>query len=43
LPSTKFEVKLDGRVVDLALVDVAVCEDLEVGQSLGFQMSQLSG
>lgn len=26
--STRLDVKLDGRIVDLALIDVAVCEDL---------------
>jgi predicted polyphosphate/ATP-dependent NAD kinase len=39
--STKLEVKLDGRVVDLALVDVAVCEDLFVASRAIWEMQKV--
>lgn len=40
--STKLEIKLDGKVVDLALVDVAVCEDLFVGSKAVWDMRKVS-
>lgn len=40
--STRLDVKLDGRVVDLALVDVAVCKDLFVGSKAVWDLSKVS-
>jgi predicted polyphosphate/ATP-dependent NAD kinase len=40
--STKLEVKLDGQVVDLALVDVAVCGDLFVASKAVWDMRKVS-
>ena len=40
--STKLEIKLDGKVVDLALVDVAVCGDLFVGSKAIWDMRKVS-
>jgi predicted polyphosphate/ATP-dependent NAD kinase len=39
--STKLEVKLDGTVVDLALVDVAVCEELFVASRAVWDMRKV--
>jgi len=40
--STKLEIKLDGKIVDLALVDVAVCEDLFLGSKAVWDMRKVS-
>ena len=40
--STMLEVKLDGKVIDLALVDVAVCGDLFVGSKAVWDMRKVS-
>jgi len=40
--STKLEVKVDGTVVDLALVDIAVCEDLFVASKAVWDMRKVS-
>jgi len=40
--STKLEVKLNGSVVDLALVDVAVCDDLFVASKAIWDMQKVS-
>lgn len=40
--STKLEVKLDGKVIDLALVDVAVSEDLFVASRAIWDMRKIS-
>ena len=40
--STMLEVKLDGKVVDLALVDVAVCGDLFVASKAVWDMRKVS-
>jgi predicted polyphosphate/ATP-dependent NAD kinase len=39
--STRLDVKLDGRVVDLALIDVAVCEDLFVASRAVWDMRKV--
>jgi predicted polyphosphate/ATP-dependent NAD kinase len=39
--STKLDVKLDGEVVDLALVDVAVCQDLFVASRAIWDMRKI--
>ena len=40
--STKLEVELEGKVVDLALVDVAVCEDLFVASKAVWDMRKVT-
>jgi hypothetical protein len=40
--STRLDIKLDGEVVDLALVDVAVCGDLFVGSKAVWDMARVS-
>jgi hypothetical protein len=40
--STRLELKLDGKVVDLAIVDVAVCGDLFVGSKAVWDMGKVS-
>ncbi|WP_272913407.1 ATP-NAD kinase family protein [Desulfomonile tiedjei] len=39
--STRLDVKLDGRVVDMALIDVAVCEDLFVASRAVWDMRKV--
>ncbi len=40
--STRLEIILDGELVDLAIVDVAVCEDLFVGSKAVWDMGKVS-
>jgi predicted polyphosphate/ATP-dependent NAD kinase len=40
--STRLDVKVDGRVVDLALVDVAVCSDLFVASKAVWDLNKVS-
>jgi len=40
-PSTKLEVMLDGKCVDLALVDAAVCDDLFVASRAVWKMDKI--
>lgn len=40
--STKLEIKLDGKIVDLAVVDVAVCQDLFVASKAIWDMRKVS-
>jgi predicted polyphosphate/ATP-dependent NAD kinase len=39
--STRLDIKLDGRVVELALIDVAVCEDLFVASRAVWDMQKV--
>lgn len=40
--STRLDVKLDGKVVDLALVDVAVCDDLFVASKAVWDLNKVT-